>query len=106
MVLPSRLSGRGAAAFLLIFGGYPTGLKTVILSSTELPTSTDEGVCGAATIFSLDMVPGCCVDHQSIARIGRGQAQSLRESLSARRRHCYDRVMQDIDVVIVGAGVA
>src|SRR5258705_5720131 len=46
MVLPSRLSGRGDSVFLLILGGKPTGLRTVIFSSKAALFDRSCGVVG------------------------------------------------------------
>src|SRR5436309_1153031 len=56
-VLPSRLSGRGADAFLLILGGKPTGLRTVIFSGLDSGILTVESELGVATILFMFLVP-------------------------------------------------
>src|SRR5260370_19862036 len=51
MVLPSRLSRRGAAAFRVILGGRPIGLRTVIFSPDRSKTSSLVRSLGVVTMF-------------------------------------------------------
>src|SRR5215470_15076206 len=51
MVLPSRLSSRGAADFFVTLGGKPIGLSTVIFSSLDSSASTADRSGAVVTLF-------------------------------------------------------
>ena len=65
MVLPSRLSGRGESAFLLILGGKPTGLRTVILSSNAALFDRSCGVVGLFMVRILGVPGGFAANYRS-----------------------------------------
>src|SRR5215467_11004372 len=68
MVLPSRLSSRGAADFFVTFGGKPIGLSTVIFSSLDSNASTVDR-SGAVAILFMGFDPPSGSSH---SRTGRG----------------------------------
>src|SRR5262245_53961314 len=99
MVLPSRLSGRGAGLFLLILGGYPTGLKTVIFSWPGLLISTVDSARGVVTILFIVAVLGSNIRGRHYRAAGRARTSTRlqgRRSLRLKTRRLEAKVQPSL----------